>query len=430
MRLRRRYGTTGKRLLGVALLALVVGTTQAQAAGELAGTWRVTMDFNGNQMFATLTFAQKADGTYTGKWGSDDLSNVKFDGEKLSFERTMQMGEMEFTQDFAGTLKDGKISGTIGNDQFEFPISAEPKKAKSPAVGQWDINFNVMDQEIKARLIISEEPDGTLTAKWIEEQGEHRVSSVKYEDGKLTFTRQSTFPEMDFELETTYAGTIKGNELTGTLEAEMGSWQANGTRFGTPLIGTWELTSDVEQGPRTTTLTIEPDLTGTYAFFGSEIPIRNLKLEGNQVSFGAEMGFGDQGWRLDFAGKLDGGTLKGQMSNPMGTNEVTGKKTQAVVAPAASIAGTWELTSESPQGTRTNTLKIKPDMTGTYTSRNNETPISDLKVEGNQVTFKVTRSFNDQEFTMEYKATLEGNTLKGEIITERGSRPFTGKKTD
>ena len=345
MRQTRRHRSAGECLLVLFLLALAMGTSHASAAGDIAGTWRVTMDFNGNEMFATLTFAKKADGTYTGKWGSSALSNVKFDGEKLTFDRTMQFGDQEFTQDFMGTLKDGKLSGTMGNDQFEFPITAVPKKAKSPALGQWDIKFTVMDRDITARLIVSERPDGTLTGQWTAEQGEHKISNVKFQDGKLTFTRQSKIADMQMEFETTYAGTIKGNELTGMLDSEMGSWQANGKRFGAPLIGTWELTTSAEQGPRTSMMTVDPDLTATYESFGGEIPVKDLKLEGNQVTFAVEMGFGDQTFRLDFKGRLDGKALKGEMTTPMGTNEVTGKKMEMAATSSASPVGTWELTS-------------------------------------------------------------------------------------
>ncbi|MCX5637404.1 MAG: hypothetical protein NTX52_06895, partial [Planctomycetota bacterium] len=104
--------------------------------------------------------------------------------------------------------------------------------------------------------------------------------------------------------------------------------------------------------------------------------------------------------------------------------DLTGKKVEA----ASALVGTWELTSESPQGTRTNTLKIKEDMTGTYTTRNNEIPITDLKVEGDQVTFKVNMKFNEQEVTMEFKGKLDGTTLKGQFTTPRGTREVTGKK--
>ena len=62
-------------------------------------------------------------------------------------------------------------------------------------------------------------------------------------------------------------------------------------------------------------LTIYGDMTGRYEMFGGEIPIKDLKLEGDQVSFKVEMGFGDQTFKMEFKGKLDGKTLKGQTSS-------------------------------------------------------------------------------------------------------------------
>jgi hypothetical protein len=112
------------------------------------------------------------------------------------------------------------------------------------------------------------------------------------------------------------------------------------------------------------------------------------------------------------------------MVTPNGTNEVAGKKIET----ASALVGTWELTSESPQGVRTSTLKIKEDMTGTYTTRDSETPITDLKVEGEEVAFKVMRKFGEREVPMEFKGRLDGTTLKGQFITTRGSREVTGKK--
>jgi len=60
--------------------------------------------------------------------------------------------------------------------------------------------------------------------------------------------------------------------------------------------------------------------------------------------------------------------------------------------------------------------------------RDNDVPIKDLKVEGSDVSFKVEMSFRERSFEMEFKGRLEGNTLDGEFITERGARPVTGKR--
>jgi hypothetical protein len=200
---------------------------------------------------------------------------------------------------------------------------------KSPALGQWDINFKVMDQDINARLIISQTKEGALEGKWTSEPGEHKITNVKFQDGKLSFTRNSKIE--DFEFESTFEGTIKGNELTGTMKSEMGDIPVTGKRFGTALIGTWELTTTSDFGTQTSMMVVDPDMTGTYEFFGGEIPMKDLKLEGNQVTFKLEMGFGDQTFEMAFKGKLDGKTLKGQLDSERGASDVTGKKIEKKV---------------------------------------------------------------------------------------------------
>jgi hypothetical protein len=419
------------------VVAIVLGAPALWSAEEVTGDWQVTVDFNGRPMVATLSISKKPDGTLAGKWGSSDLSNVKVDGQKLTFVRTIRFGDQEITMNYSGALKDGKLTGTLTGDQGEMPANATRKKLKSPAVGQWEIKFNVMDRDITGVLIISEKPDGALTGQWTKEPGEHAVSNVKFQDGKLTLTRKSKIEDMEFE--TNYDGTVKGNELVGAWKSDMGEIPANGQRIGAALIGKWELTVTSERGTRTSLMTIDGDLTGTYESFG-EIPIKNLKLDGGQVTFAMETSYQDQTFKQDFKGKLDGKTLKGQIVSERGTSEVSGKKldvapaaaaTPAAAAVPSGLVGKWEMTTTGQDGTpRTSTLTIKADMTGTYTGRNTETPIKDLKVEGNQVSFKYTRSFNDQEFTMEFKGKLDGATLNGEFVSERGNRPVTGKRVN
>jgi len=335
----------------------------------------------------------------------------------------------------------------MSSDRGDMPANGARKKPKSPVLGQWDIKFSVMDREIAPRLVISEKPDGTLACQWTKEDGQHVVSNVKFQDGKLTFTRKSKIQDVD-EFETTYEGTVKGNDLTGVLKhGDMGDFPVKGQRVGAALIGKWNLSITSDQGTFPSQLCVDSDLSGTYEFFG-EVPIKDLKVEGDQVTFNVEIGPPDQTSKMEFKGKLDGKTLKAQTTSEWGTSEVTGKKVEAAsVAPAPAaptaqtapgakavptgLVGTWEMTTTSQDGTsRTNTLKISADMTGTYTGRGGDTPIKDLKVDGNQVTFKYTRSFNDQEFTMEFKGKLEGTTLNGEFISERGNRPVTGKKVN
>lgn len=111
----------------------------------------------------------------------------------------------------------------------------------------------------------------------------------------------------------------------------MGRGGVSGQRVGAALVGKWKLTSTSDRGPRTRMLTIYGDLTGRYETFGSEAPIKDLKLEGDQISFKVEGGFGDRAFTIEFKGKLEGDTLKGQMISERGTNEVTGKLVPSAV---------------------------------------------------------------------------------------------------
>ena len=320
-------------LVASILIALAMGVPQVWAAEDISGEWELASDFNGRQMLSTLTLAQGANGTLTGKWGSTDLSNVKFDGQKLSFVRTIKFGDQEFTMNFAGTLKDGKLAGTVSSDRGESTINGTRRKPESPAVGQWDLNYRFGDQDMTAKLVVSQKADGVLDAKWISQRGESAISNVKSQGNKLSFTRKIKFNDNEFE--TTFEGTVANDKLTGTNKSERGDIPVTGQRFGAALIGKWELTTTSDRGPRTNTLIVRGDLSGRYESFGGEIPVKDLKLEGNQVSFKVTMGFGDQAREAEFKGTLDGKNLKGQITAPNGAREVTGKKIEAAPAPAS-----------------------------------------------------------------------------------------------
>ncbi|MHC4072782.1 MAG: translocation/assembly module TamB domain-containing protein [Planctomycetota bacterium] len=390
---------TGGRAVVLICLMLLVQTSLVRAAGGITGEWEITMEYSGQQSFATLSIAEKADGTLTGKWGSSELANVKFKDGKLTFTRTIRFGDNEFTMNYIGNLEDGKLFGLLSSDRGEFAANGARKKPKLPVLGHWNVKFNVGG-------------------------GNTVISNVKFQDGKLTYHRKSTLGDNTYESD--FEGTVSGHKLTGAFKSQRGELPATGQRIGAALVGKWELTTTSERGTRQRTLTVYGDLTGRYESFGGGIPIKDLKLEGNQVTFATERRYRDQTYRSDFKATLDGDTIKGQITTSRGTTELTGKK----VTTTSLVVGTWELTSESSRGTRTYTLKIKDDMTATYTSRDRETPVTDLKVEGDQISFKVTRTFNESQFTMNFKGTLDGDTIRGKITSSRGTTELTGKKID
>ncbi len=99
----------------VAALALATPTT-AQTA-DLAGTWNMSVDVNGNVTTPTLTLTQAAD-TLSGTYQSETLGRAQVRGTvsgndfTVRFNAEMQGQPIPVT--YAGTLQeDGTLSGTI-----------------------------------------------------------------------------------------------------------------------------------------------------------------------------------------------------------------------------------------------------------------------------------------------------------------------------
>ena len=97
----------------------------------------------------------------------------------------------------------------------------------------------------------------------------------------------------------------------------------------------------------------------------------------------------------------------------------------------AKVAGTWEMTFAGPRGTRTQTLKIQQDgstIKGTITGRRGESPLEG-SVTGNKISFAVTRETPNGTFKLEYAGTVDGDSMKGTVHSERFDGEWTAKRT-
>ena len=102
----------------------------------------------------------------------------------------------------------------------------------------------------------------------------------------------------------------------------------------------------------------------------------------------------------------------------------------AMAQDAANVAGAWNLTMNGRRGTFEQTLKLEQKgdaVTGTISGRMGDTPVKG-SVKGDALTFSVTRETPRGTFTMDYKATVTGDSMKGTAGNERFSLDFTGKR--
>jgi hypothetical protein len=116
---------------------------------------------------------------------------------------------------------------------------------------------------------------------------------------------------------------------------------------------------------------------------------------------------------------------------------------------AQDMTGTWELSSETPRGSRTMTLAVVQDgseLTGTLTMTRGGRPggggggrgggqpmlieISDGTVEGGDFSFSATIERGGNTMSLKVTGRFEGDEASGMIEGGRGGGPFTGKRSD
>jgi opacity protein-like surface antigen len=97
-------------------------------------------------------------------------------------------------------------------------------------------------------------------------------------------------------------------------------------------------------------------------------------------------------------------------------------------ASAADVSGTWKAAIETPNGSFDTTFKFKVDgnkLTGSTANQfGGEMPISEGKVDGDNVSFVVSGSFNGNDFKLNYKGKLTGEELKFTVEISGMERTF------
>jgi hypothetical protein len=204
-------------------------TSSPQAVGE----WEFKNKMPARTSTATMKITKNAEGKYEGtwsaQWGESVLSDITFENGKMSFIQTSNFGGQEMKTTYEGAVDGNKITGKAqgkwGDFTFDGTLGGE---AKGDITGEWQMNVTVPAREIVEKLIISKNADGTLAGKWEAKIGENTISDVKFEAGKLTFTRTSKFGDREFTM--TFEGTLEDDNIKGVFKSEHGEREANATR--------------------------------------------------------------------------------------------------------------------------------------------------------------------------------------------------------
>ena len=114
------------------------GTLQGEAktgADAIVGEWQVNVNVPARENVEKLTITKNADGTLAGKWvgqrGESKISNMKFEGGKLTFIRTSEFGGRIMESEFEGTVEGDSIKGAFKSDRGNRDANATRVSAKS-----------------------------------------------------------------------------------------------------------------------------------------------------------------------------------------------------------------------------------------------------------------------------------------------------------
>ncbi|MCP4707294.1 MAG: hypothetical protein GY869_01600 [Planctomycetes bacterium] len=228
-----------------------VAATRKAPPANILGEWNFVLEFAGQRARqaperppAKITFTQKPDKTYQGKWTGGtflqttdpngiSLSNIKLEKDKLTFSRSFNTREGTISINFEGTVKGDKITGkfkidTPAGEMREITANATRVKV-NPLVGVWDILMTIDIEELPSILTFTEK-EGILSGLWKGEmQGqsvEFLVSDVTLKDNNFTFWVVD--PNQGFEI--SCKGTIKDDEISGYVLMDNGDIPFKGKR--------------------------------------------------------------------------------------------------------------------------------------------------------------------------------------------------------
>jgi len=216
------------------------------------------------------------------------------------------------------------------------------------------------------------------------------------------------------------AFALINSPLSAAQQNLAGTWKAS---FATPNGQTIESTLKIKQdGDKLSGVVIGRN--------GNETPFDEITLNGDQLSLRLIRERNGEKVTTKVAAKVTGDDLKGKIeSNYGGENhtmdwEAKRVKETADVAGATSVTGDWKYDLTLDSGDVLNlVLSLKQEgekVTGKVVLGDFEAPITEGKVAGDVISFKIPVDRDGNKFTSKYNGTVAGNSIKGKIHSDFG----------
>jgi hypothetical protein len=192
------------------------------------------------------------------------------------------------------------------------------------------------------------------------------------------------------------------------------------------VAGEWEFKSKFEGRSSEATMTIKRGAEGKYegtwsAQFG-ESTLSDIMFDNGKLAFVQTSDFGGREMKTTYDCKIEGAKLTGTGKGRFGEFTIDG----TLKGEPNDIVGEWQINITMPPREIVDKLTITKDangaLEGQWIGQRGENTISDMKLEGNKLTFTRKSKMGEMEFEMTYEGTVEGDQIKGAFKSNFGER--------
>jgi hypothetical protein len=123
-------------------------------------------------------------------------------------------------------------------------VIAQPSSSRGRGLyGDWLVKVDYDGRQFESILSFSRDQEGKQTGNWISFMGLSELKDIKYEEGKISFSRESR--NRDGETTTSsFKGTIEDGKISGTWSSSRGDYKLEGMRAPRMprAVGSWAMT--------------------------------------------------------------------------------------------------------------------------------------------------------------------------------------------
>ncbi|MGA2091968.1 MAG: hypothetical protein ABSH16_00980 [Sedimentisphaerales bacterium] len=168
--------------------------------------------------------------------------------------------------------------------------------------------------------------------------------------------------------------------------------------------------------------TAEGKYEGTWSAQFGESTLSDITFDNGKLAFVQTSNFGGREMKTAYEGKVEGAKLNGTGKGQFGEVKIEG----TLKGEPNTIAGEWQINTTMPTREMVDKLSITKDANGVlggkWTGQRGESTVSNMKLEGNKLTFTRKSKMGEMEIEMTYEGTVEGDAIKGKFTSERGER--------